>query len=150
MQFLISYDYVLELGTIQIWPIIVEVNFEPFSKIYEFCIILYYTLIPHRNSKFISDLLIKLLWWEYVIFEWFLAFLLDSGISMIEAVKEKMKLLCEREGLEFNPDNNSASMIERFSVATNSLLITGMNLFATRLTCWTNPDLKKGQLRSTF
>jgi hypothetical protein len=54
---------------------------------------------------------------------------------MIEAVKEKMKLLCEREGLEFNPDNNSASMIERFSVATNSLLITGMNLFATRLTC---------------
>ena len=139
MQFLISYDYVLELGTIQIWPIIVEVNFEPFSKMYE----LY-------NSKFISDLLIKLLWWEYVIFEWFLAFLLDSGISMIEAVKEKMKLLCEREGLEFNPDNNSASMIERFSVATNSLLITGMNLFATRLTCWTNPDLKKGQLRSTF
>ena len=52
--------------------------------------------------------------------------MLDSGISLIDVIKEKIQLLCNREGLRFTPDNNSASMIERFSVAVNALLITGI------------------------
>ena len=54
--------------------------------------------------------------------------MLDSGISLIDVIKEKIQLLSNREGLRFTPDNNSASMIERFSVAVNALLITGIRL----------------------
>jgi hypothetical protein len=53
---------------------------------------------------------------------------LVSGISMIEVIKEKLKLLCQREGLEEFQDNNIASMIERSSIAFNALLITGQDL----------------------
>jgi hypothetical protein len=58
---------------------------------------------------------------------------LDSGISMIEVIKEKIHLLSMREGLDFTPDNNIASMIERLSVAVNALLITGNETAATWL-----------------
>ena len=55
-----------------------------------------------------------------------LLFLLESGISMIEVIKNKLSLLCQREGVKFKPDNNIASSIERFSVAVNAVLITGI------------------------
>ena len=55
-----------------------------------------------------------------------LSFLLDSGVSMIEVIKNKLALLCKREGLKFKPDNNVGSMIERFAVATNAVVITGI------------------------
>ena len=37
-------------------------------------------------------------------------------------------MLCQREGLEEFQDNNVASVIERTSIAVNSLLITGKDL----------------------
>ena len=55
--------------------------------------------------------------------------MLVSGISMIECIKAKLKLLSMREGLSSGVANtNNASMIERASVAINSLLITGDDL----------------------
>ena len=33
--------------------------------------------------------------------------------------------MCKREGLDYTPDNNAASMIERFAVAVNASMITG-------------------------
>ena len=54
--------------------------------------------------------------------------MLDSGISMIEVIKNKLLLLCKRAGIQFVPDNNIASMLERFSVAVNAVLITGIQL----------------------
>ena len=78
------------------------------------------------NEKFEleSDPLLKfLISYDYILE---LSYLLDSGISMIDVIKNKLLLLCQREGLEFKPDNNIASMIERFSVAVNALIITGI------------------------
>jgi hypothetical protein len=57
-----------------------------------------------------------------------LSYMLDSGISMIEVIKDKIALLCQREGLPEFQDNNVASMIERTSIAVNALLITGVDL----------------------
>ena len=52
--------------------------------------------------------------------------MLDSGISMIEVIRNKVTLLCKREGLEYKPDQNLASFIERFAIAVNASLVTGM------------------------
>ena len=57
-----------------------------------------------------------------------LAYMLDSGVSMIEFIKEKLQLLCLREGIPEFQDNNVASVIERASVAINALLITGKDM----------------------
>ena len=54
--------------------------------------------------------------------------MLDSGVSMIEYIKEKLKLMCIREDIQEFQDNNVASMIERASIAYNAILITGMDL----------------------
>ena len=54
--------------------------------------------------------------------------MLHSGISMIECIKEKIQLLCQREGLVEFQDNNNASVIERTSIAVNALLITGEDM----------------------
>jgi hypothetical protein len=54
--------------------------------------------------------------------------MLDSGISMIQVIKDKLQLMCQREGLKEFQDNNIASMIERTSIAFNALLITGQDL----------------------
>ena len=73
-------------------------------------------LIPLHNKFLISfDYLLEL------------SFLLDSGISMIEVIKNKVNLLCQREGLQFKPDHNTSSTIERFAVAINAVLITGIS-----------------------
>ena len=52
--------------------------------------------------------------------------MLESGISLIQVIKDKLHLLCQREGLEFKPDHNMALMIERLSIAVNALCITGI------------------------
>lgn len=57
-----------------------------------------------------------------------LAYLLDSGVSQIQVIKDKIQLLCQREGIPEFQDNNVASSIERVAVAINSLLITGKDL----------------------
>ena len=57
-----------------------------------------------------------------------LSYMLDSGISMIQVIKNKLQLMCQREGLKEFQDNNIASMIERTSIAFNALLITGQDL----------------------
>ena len=54
--------------------------------------------------------------------------MLDSGVSMIEFIKQKLKLMSHREGIPEIHDNNVASMIERASIAFNALLITGQDL----------------------
>ena len=45
---------------------------------------------------------------------------------MIEVIRNKVTLLCKREGLEYKPDQNLASFIERFAIAVNASLVTGM------------------------
>ena len=61
---------------------------------------------------------------------------------MIEIIKEKLRLLCQREGIKEFQDNNSASVIERMSVAVNSLLITGRDLdHVVCLTCGMAPKI---------
>ena len=47
---------------------------------------------------------------------------------MIEVIKDKIQLLCHREGLAEIQDNNLASMIKRAAIAVNALLITGDDL----------------------
>lgn len=57
-----------------------------------------------------------------------LSYLVDSGISQIQVIKDKLQLLCQREGLVEFQDNNIASLLERSSIAINALLITGHDL----------------------
>ena len=52
---------------------------------------------------------------------------------MIEVIKDKLLLLCQREGLDFVPDNNAASSIERFAIAVNAILITGIHSYSVTL-----------------
>ena len=67
---------------------------------------------------------------------------MDSGVSMIEVIKNKIKLLCQREGINEFQDNNVASMIERTSIAVNALLITGDDLDSVIcLTCGIAPKI---------
>jgi hypothetical protein len=71
-----------------------------------------------------------------------LSYLLDSGVSMIQVIKDKIQLLCQREGLEEFQDNNVASAIERTSIAVNSLLITGEDMnHVVCLTCGFTPKI---------
>ena len=51
--------------------------------------------------------------------------MLDSGVSMIQVIVDKLQLLSQREGLDQNLDHNLALMIERAAIATLALLITG-------------------------
>ena len=51
--------------------------------------------------------------------------MLDSGVSMIQVIVDKLHLLCQREGLTTVLDHNLALMIERSAIATIALLITG-------------------------
>ena len=61
---------------------------------------------------------------------------------MIEVIKDKIQLLCKREGLMEFQNNNIASMIERTSVALNALLITGDDLDqVVCLTCGMAPKI---------
>ena len=61
---------------------------------------------------------------------------------MIEVIKEKLKLLCQREGLVEFQDNNVASMIERTSIAVNALLIGGEDMDkVVCLTCGMTPKI---------
>lgn len=53
---------------------------------------------------------------------------MDSGISQIQVIMDKLQLLCQREDLEEFQDNNIASLVERSSIAINALLITGQDL----------------------
>ena len=50
---------------------------------------------------------------------------LISGISIIECIKARLKLMAMREGLsESISNNNSASMVERVTIAVSAVLIT--------------------------
>ena len=57
-----------------------------------------------------------------------LGLLIDSGVSMIQLIKEKIRLLCKKKGIFEVQDNNMASAIARVVIAVNALLITGKDL----------------------
>ena len=57
-----------------------------------------------------------------------LGLLIDSGVSMIQLIKEKIRLLCKKKGIFEVQDNNMASAIARVVMAVNALLITGKDL----------------------
>ena len=81
--------------------------------------------VPHRKTnKLIFNLTIVqvILSFDYVLE---LLFLLDSGVSMIQVIVDKLHLLSQREGLTAILDHNIALMIERTVIATLALLITG-------------------------
>ena len=88
------------------------------------CKVLYYPDLYHVGIVPVHHKF--LLSYDYILE---LAYLLDSGVSLIEVIKSKLSLLASREKLSFEPDNNSASMIERVAVGFNSLIITGKDTF---------------------
>lgn len=84
------------------------------------CKVLYYPDLYHVGIVPIHHKF--LLSFDYIVE---LAYLLESGVSLIEMIKSKLLLLSDREKLSYVPDNNIASMIERAAVGVNSLIITG-------------------------
>ena len=84
------------------------------------CKVLYYPDLYHVGIVPIHHKF--LLSFDYIVE---LAYLLESGVSLIEMIKSKLLLLSDREKLSYVPDNNVASMIERAAVGVTSLIITG-------------------------
>ena len=57
-----------------------------------------------------------------------LSYLVDSGVSLIQVIQDKIQLLSQREGLDEFPDHNIALMVERCAIAVNALMTTGKDL----------------------